>query len=119
MQVAFGIATNKYSLPIPSTCPEEFSQLMKGLFYFFLLFFYEEYYIVDCWQILPQDRPTFSQLYDQINNIIETNYTSNELNNMEPSEETYSSLQQDWRKEIQDIFEELKTKEQVNKQFFL
>jgi hypothetical protein len=34
---------------------------------------------------------------------------------MEPSEETYSSLQQDWRKEIQDIFAELKTKEQVKK----
>jgi serine/threonine protein kinase len=33
MQVAFGIATNKYSLPIPSTCPEEFSQLMKGIFH--------------------------------------------------------------------------------------
>jgi serine/threonine protein kinase len=30
MQVAFGIATNKYSLPIPSTCPEEFAQLMKS-----------------------------------------------------------------------------------------
>jgi hypothetical protein len=30
MQVAFGIATSKYSLPIPSTCPEEFTQLMKG-----------------------------------------------------------------------------------------
>ena len=33
MQVAFGIATNKYSLPIPSTCPEEFSQLMKSIFF--------------------------------------------------------------------------------------
>lgn len=32
---------------------------------------------------------------------------------MEPNEETYISLQQDWRKEIQEIFEELKTKEQV------
>ena len=31
MQVAFGIATNKYSLPIPSTCPEEFSQLMTSM----------------------------------------------------------------------------------------
>jgi hypothetical protein len=39
MQVAFGIATNKYSLPIPSTCPEEFSQLMKGIFHF--IFFCE------------------------------------------------------------------------------
>ena len=31
MQVAFGIATNKYSLPIPSTCPEEFAQLMTSI----------------------------------------------------------------------------------------
>ncbi len=37
---------------------------------------------------------------------------------MEPSEESYLSLQQDWRKEIQDIFEELKTKEQVKKNSF-
>jgi len=35
MQVAFGIATNKYTLPIPSTCPEEFSQLIKGIFFHF------------------------------------------------------------------------------------
>jgi hypothetical protein len=69
---------------------------------------------LDCWQILPQDRPTFNQLYEQINTIIETNY---QLNNMESNEESYSSLQQDWRKEIQDIFEELKTKEQVKRLF--
>jgi hypothetical protein len=30
MQVAFGITTNKYSLPIPSTCPEEICQLMTS-----------------------------------------------------------------------------------------
>ncbi|CAF4296056.1 unnamed protein product, partial [Adineta steineri] len=93
-QVAYGIATNQYSLPIPSTCPEEFSQLMK-----------------DCWQINPEDRPTFSELYDQINTIIEEKYASNQLYNMETNEESYSSLQQDWRKEIQDIFEEFKEKE--------
>ncbi|UJR22069.1 hypothetical protein I4U23_025135 [Adineta vaga] len=95
MQVAFGIATNKYSLPIPSTCPEEFSQLMK-----------------DCWHILPQDRLTFKQLYDQMVTIIDTNYGDDQLKNMETNEETYSSLQQDWRREIQEIFKELKTKEQ-------
>ncbi|CAF1203896.1 unnamed protein product [Adineta steineri] len=93
-QVAYGIATNQYSLPIPSTCPEEFSQLMK-----------------DCWQINPEDRPTFSELYDQINTIIEEKYANNQLYNMETNEESYSSLQQDWRKEIQDIFEEFKEKE--------
>jgi serine/threonine protein kinase len=40
MQVAFGIATNKYSLPIPSTCPEEFSQLMTSIF----LYKYSSFY---------------------------------------------------------------------------
>ena len=31
MQVAFGIATNKYFLPLPSTCPEEFAALMTSI----------------------------------------------------------------------------------------
>ncbi|CAF4324092.1 unnamed protein product [Rotaria sp. Silwood2] len=44
---------------------------------------------------LSQDRPTFSQLYDQINKIIKLNYSNNELNIMETNDETYSSLQQD------------------------
>jgi len=39
MQVAFGIATNKYSLPIPSTCPEEFSQLMTSKQWIFVFYF--------------------------------------------------------------------------------
>ncbi|CAF3953866.1 unnamed protein product [Rotaria sordida] len=95
MQVAFGIATNKYSLPIPSTCPEEFSQLMSN-----------------CWKISPHERPTFTSLFEQINKIIEINYTTNEINHMEPNEEFYQSLQKDWRQEIQDMFNELKEKEQ-------
>ncbi|CAF4142487.1 unnamed protein product, partial [Rotaria magnacalcarata] len=95
MQVAFGIATNKYSLPIPSTCPEEFSQLMTN-----------------CWKVSPHDRPTFSELFEQINAIIEINHMTNGVNHMEPNEESYQSLQKDWREEIQDMFKELKDKEQ-------
>ena len=66
----------------------------------------KKYFIVtDCWKILPRERPTFSELLDQINGIIEMNSTN--------SEETYQSLQKDWRQEIQDMFNELKEKEQV------
>jgi hypothetical protein len=32
---------------------------------------------------------------------------------MESNEESYQSLQNDWRQEIQDMFNELKEKEQV------
>ncbi len=58
-------------------------------------------------------------MFEQITNIIKTNYPNNELNTIESIEESYSSLQQDWRKEIQEIFEELKNKEQVKKMIFL
>lgn len=116
MQVAFGIATNKYSLPIPSTCPEEFSQLMTSIFIIIIFYsveFNDFFCLKDCWQILPQERPTFSDLFEQINIIIETNYRTNGINHMEPNEESYQSLQKDWREEIQDMFKELKDKEQV------
>lgn len=30
LAVAYGVAVNKLTLPIPSTCPEPFTQLMSG-----------------------------------------------------------------------------------------
>lgn len=30
LAVAYGVAVNKLTLPIPSTCPEPFAQLMAG-----------------------------------------------------------------------------------------
>lgn len=30
LAVAYGVAMNKLSLPIPSTCPEPFARLMEG-----------------------------------------------------------------------------------------
>jgi hypothetical protein len=68
---------------------------------------------LDCWQLLPKDRPTFPELYEQIGYIIETNYANKDMNDMDSTDESYLSMQDDWKKEIQTIFEELKTKEQV------
>lgn len=31
LAVAYGVAVNKLTLPIPSTCPEPFAKLMKGI----------------------------------------------------------------------------------------
>lgn len=31
LAVAYGVAMNKLSLPIPSTCPEPFARLMEGM----------------------------------------------------------------------------------------
>ena len=72
---------------------------------------------LDCWKIYPDERPTFSDLLKQINTIIEMNYRTNEVNHIELNDESYQSLQNDWRQEIQDIFNELKEKEQVKNIF--
>ena len=45
------------------------------------------------------------------------NYTTNEVGHIEFNDEPYQSLQNDWRQEIQDIFNELKEKEQVKDKF--
>jgi len=119
MQVAFGVATNKYSLPIPSTCPEEFAKLMKGsLIEFDFVENCERLICLDCWQFDPQARPTFRELYNEINRIAESYSADSELTCNGTDEETFSSMQQDWRNEIAAIFNELKAKEQVRHHCF-
>ena len=83
----------------------------EGIFFFLSMFI--QIFSLDCWKIHPDERPTFSDLLKQINTIITMNYTTNEINHMKLNDESYQSLQNDWRQEIQDIFNELKEKEQV------
>ncbi|CAF0858727.1 unnamed protein product [Didymodactylos carnosus] len=90
LQIAFGIAMNKYTLPIPTTCPDSFAQL-----------------ITNCWQKKVDDRPSFSKILDQLNNI-EDETSSAE---MSPTNESFHTMQQDWRNEIHEMFQELKEKE--------
>ena len=85
----------------------------KYLIGFFFSFYNTTQIFEDCWKVSAHDRPTFSELFEQINAIIEINYNTNGINHMEPNEESYQSLQKDWREEIQDMFKELKDKEQV------
>ncbi|CAF3332697.1 unnamed protein product [Rotaria socialis] len=70
MQLLFGIPTNKYSSLIPTTFPENVSQLMKVFFCLHYSYKYN-YFSISCWQSLPYNRPTFCELYEQINKIIE------------------------------------------------
>ena len=65
--------------------------------------------LLDCWQSLPSDRPSFNELFDEINTIIERNYSEASLS----KENTYHSLHDNWREEIQTMFEDLKNMEQV------
>ncbi|XP_035958844.1 mitogen-activated protein kinase kinase kinase 21 isoform X1 [Halichoerus grypus] len=87
LAVAYGVAVNKLTLPIPSTCPEPFAKLMK-----------------ECWQQDPHIRPSFASILEQLTAIEGTVMT-------EMPQESFHSMQDDWKLEIQQMFDELRTKE--------
>ncbi|XP_067149565.1 mitogen-activated protein kinase kinase kinase 21 isoform X2 [Apteryx mantelli] len=87
LAVAYGVAVNKLTLPIPSTCPEPFAKLMK-----------------ECWEQDPHIRPSFALILEQLTAIEGAVMT-------EMPQESFHSMQDDWKLEIQQIFNELRTKE--------
>lgn len=87
LAVAYGVAVNKLTLPIPSTCPEPFAQLME-----------------ECWDQDPHRRPNFSSILTQLT-------TLEQQVKEEMPQDSFHSLQDDWKLEIQDMFDELRAKE--------
>ncbi|KAM9148740.1 mitogen-activated protein kinase kinase kinase 9 [Pangshura tecta] len=87
LAVAYGVAMNKLALPIPSTCPEPFAKLME-----------------DCWNSDPHSRPSFTDILDQLTTIEESGF-------FEMPKDSFHSLQEDWKHEIQEMFDQLRAKE--------
>ncbi|XP_035240538.1 LOW QUALITY PROTEIN: mitogen-activated protein kinase kinase kinase 9 [Anguilla anguilla] len=87
LAVAYGVAMNKLALPIPSTCPEPFARLME-----------------DCWNPNPHARPSFATVLDQLTAIEESGF-------FEMPAESFHSLQDDWKLEVQEMFDQLRAKE--------
>ncbi|XP_019867586.1 mitogen-activated protein kinase kinase kinase 9 isoform X2 [Aethina tumida] len=87
LAVAYGVAVNKLTLPIPSTCPEPWRELMKS-----------------CWDSEPHERPTFERILEKLDNIVHSSFTQ------EPHE-SFHQLQDGWRKEIEEVLLDLRRKE--------
>ncbi|XP_064806387.1 mitogen-activated protein kinase kinase kinase 21 isoform X1 [Oncorhynchus masou masou] len=87
LAVAYGVAVNKLTLPIPSTCPEPFAKLME-----------------ECWEQDPHIRPSFASILEQLTAIEEAVMAT-------MPQDSFHSMQEDWRVEIQEMFDELRTKE--------
>ncbi|KAL7374419.1 hypothetical protein ABVT39_000307 [Epinephelus coioides] len=87
LAVAYGVAVNKLTLPIPSTCPEPFAQLMS-----------------ECWDQDPHRRPNFSSILAQLTAL-------EQQVKEEMPQDSFHSLQENWKVEIQDMFDELRAKE--------
>ncbi|XP_007941180.1 mitogen-activated protein kinase kinase kinase 10 [Orycteropus afer afer] len=87
LAVAYGVAMNKLTLPIPSTCPEPFARLLE-----------------ECWDPEPHGRPDFSSILKRLEVIEQSALFQMPL-------ESFHSLQEDWKLEIQHMFDDLRTKE--------
>nr|KAG5704446.1 hypothetical protein BaRGS_024301 [Batillaria attramentaria] len=85
--VAYGVAINKLTLPIPSTCPSMFSKLMS-----------------DCWAQESHERPTFLDIIKRLEEIATSPFVST-------PQESFHTMQEDWRLEIEQMFDELRSRE--------
>ncbi|KAJ8405865.1 hypothetical protein AAFF_G00313020 [Aldrovandia affinis] len=87
LAVAYGVAMSKLTLPIPSTCPEPFTRLLE-----------------ECWSSNPHSRPLFGSILSRLLAIEQSAMFQMPV-------ESFHSLQEDWRLEIQQMFDELRSKE--------
>lgn len=63
-------------------------------------------FATDCWSPDPHSRPQFTTILDQLTAIEESGF-------FEMLVESFHSLQDDWKLEIQEMFDQLRTKEKV------
>lgn len=63
--------------------------------------------ILECWQQDPHIRPSFALILEQLTAIEGAVMT-------EMPQESFHSMQDDWKLEIQQMFDELRTKEKVS-----
>ena len=90
MAIAYGVAMNKLTLHIPSTCPEDWRLLME-----------------DCWRFDSHERPNFSAIISRLDEVAHSN-----LANI-PGE-SFHMMQDDWKAEISNRMQEIRFKEYVS-----
>ncbi|XP_052748833.1 mitogen-activated protein kinase kinase kinase 11 isoform X2 [Galleria mellonella] len=87
LAVAYGVAINKLTLPIPSTCPEPWKVLMEA-----------------CWHSNPRERPPFPEILEQLEHIRQSEFTR-------APHESFHTMQDGWRIEIEEVLRDLRRKE--------
>ncbi|KAL5275164.1 MAP3K11 family protein [Megaselia abdita] len=87
LTVAFGVANNTLSLPIPKTCPKACGCLMKK-----------------CWELDPHKRPSFKDILSNLEDIQRSAFS-------QTPNESFHKLQDGWKKEINEVLQDLSRKE--------
>lgn len=118
LSVAYGVAINTLTLPIPTTCPEAWANLMKckktETFNFsnsikLTFAIYSSFFVFSlaCWEIDPHNRPQFKVISKQLDEIVKSGF-------MQTPHESFHNMQDCWKKEIAEVLHELRMKEKVS-----
>ncbi|XP_025192427.1 mitogen-activated protein kinase kinase kinase 10 isoform X3 [Melanaphis sacchari] len=91
LAVAYGVAVNKLTLPIPSTCPQPFRELMEA-----------------CWHSDSHMRPSFEDILASLDDIVHSAFT-------QTPHESFHTLQDVWKVEIEQVLDGLRMKEKAFK----
>ena len=67
---------------------------------------YNDDAVLGCWSSDSQLRPTFKMILTELKTIAESNF-------IEVPDDSFKTMQDDWREEIQAMFEDLRAKEKV------
>ncbi|XP_011685861.1 PREDICTED: mitogen-activated protein kinase kinase kinase 11-like [Wasmannia auropunctata] len=86
LAVAYGVAVNKLTLPIPSTCPQPWSALM-----------------IACWASDSHTRPGFTEILLALDEVRSAFAAT--------PHESFHTMQEDWRQEIEQVLHGLRMKE--------
>lgn len=107
LSVAYGVAVNTLTLPVPKTCPESWGKLMKGIYsqisYFFLT--NSDLKLAACWDNDPHKRPMFKVILIELKKIAKDGFIPHE---------SFHTMQDGWKKEIAEVLHELRLKEKVS-----
>lgn len=60
----------------------------------------------DCWHQEPHERPTFQAILQRLEEIAKSSF-------MNTPQESFHTMQEDWRQEIEQMFDELRSREKV------
>ncbi|XP_070158287.1 mitogen-activated protein kinase kinase kinase 11 isoform X2 [Polyergus mexicanus] len=86
LAVAYGVAVNKLTLPIPSTCPQPWRVLME-----------------ECWASDSHARPGFADILIALDEVCNAFAAT--------PHESFHTMQEDWRLEIEEVLHGLRMKE--------
>ncbi|XP_028982097.1 mitogen-activated protein kinase kinase kinase 10 isoform X2 [Diachasma alloeum] len=92
LAVAYGVAVNKLTLPIPSTCPQPWKYLMQA-----------------CWSCDSHSRPDFTEILEGLDDVRSAFAAT--------PHESFHTMQEDWRLEIEEVLHGLRMKEKACRSF--